>query len=75
MKVFQELLFYETFKKSHNATFIVLISKKSRGSEASDYRPISLMNRVYKIIFKVLAKRGEVVQKIISKPQNASVRG
>jgi hypothetical protein len=41
-----------------------------------DFRPISLVSGVYKIIAKVLANRlRRVVEKIISKSQNTFVRG
>lgn len=41
-----------------------------------DFCPISLVSGVYKIIAKVLANRlRKVVEKIISKPQNAFVKG
>lgn len=44
--------------------------------KVKEFRPISLMNGVYKIISKVLANRlGEVLEKIITKPQNAFVKG
>lgn len=44
--------------------------------EVDDFHPISLVSGVYKIISKVLANRLSVVmEQIISKPQNAFVRG
>ncbi|XP_042940888.1 uncharacterized protein LOC122275743 isoform X2 [Carya illinoinensis] len=76
MKVFQELHEAGKFEKSLNTTFIALIPKKVGANEVSAYRPISLVSGVYKIISKVLANRlSEVVGKIISKPQNAFVKG
>ena len=43
------------FEKSLNATFIALIPKKFRAIDFKDFRPISLVIGVYKIIAKVLA--------------------
>jgi len=52
------------------------VVEKSGAVDLKDFRPISLVSRVYKIIAKVLANRlGKVVEKIISKPQNAFVKG
>jgi len=71
-------LFYthSKFVKRFNATFLALIPKKSGAIDLKDFRPISLVSGVYKIIAKVLANRlRKVVDKIISKPQNAFVKG
>jgi len=45
------------FEKSLNATFISLIPKKLDVVEVKDFRPISLIWGVYKIIAKALANR------------------
>jgi hypothetical protein len=69
MAVCQE--FYEQgfFEKSLNATFICLIPKKPGAIELKDFRPISLVGSVYKIIAKVLAnKLSLVLAKRISSP-------
>jgi mannosylglycoprotein endo-beta-mannosidase len=64
------------FMRSFNATFIALIPKKPGVSDIKDYRPISLISGVYKIIAKVLANRlKEVLGKVVSKFQNAFVKG
>jgi hypothetical protein len=64
------------FEKSLNSTFIFLIPKMSGASELKDYRPISLVSGIYKIISKVLANRLRLVMNnIISIPQNAFVKG
>ena len=58
-----------------NATFITLIPKKNAAIEVKDFRPISLVWGVYKIIAKVLANRlRTVMEDIISTSQNAFVR-
>ena len=57
------------------ATFITLIPKKNPAIEVKDFRPISLVGGVYKIIAKVLATRLHMVMEdIISRSQNAFVR-
>ncbi|KAF5457277.1 hypothetical protein F2P56_021390, partial [Juglans regia] len=76
MQVFSEFHTYQKFEKSLNATFIALIPKKHGASLIEDFRPISLVSSVYKIISKVLANRlSPVLENIISKPQNAFIRG
>lgn len=63
------------FEKILNTTFIALIPKKVGGFKIRDFRPISLVNCVYKIIINVLANRMSVVMmNIISKSQNAFVK-
>ena len=42
------------FEKSLTTTFLALIPKKSGAMEIKDFRPISLVGGVYKIIAKVL---------------------
>uniref|UniRef100_A0A2N9I5S7 Reverse transcriptase zinc-binding domain-containing protein n=1 Tax=Fagus sylvatica TaxID=28930 RepID=A0A2N9I5S7_FAGSY len=64
------------FEKSINATFIALIPKKPGAMEMKNFRPISLISGVYKIVAKVLANRLKmVVGKVVSAPQNAFVQG
>jgi hypothetical protein len=75
MRVFQDFHASSKFEKSLNATFIALIPRKLRVVDVKDFRPISLVCRVYRIIAKVLANRlKKVVEKIISKPWNTFVR-
>ena len=64
------------FVKNLNASFLVLIPKKQTVEDFKDLRPISLVGGLYKILSKVLAniiKR--VLDKVISKSQNAFVKG
>ena len=64
------------FVKNLNATFLVLIPKKQTVEDFKDLRPISLVGGLYKILTKVLANRiKRVLDKVISKSQNAFVKG
>ena len=64
------------FVKNLNATFLVLIPKKQTVEDFKDLRPISLVGGLYKILSKVLANRiKRVMDKVISKSQNAFVEG
>lgn len=54
-----------------NSSFIALIPKKDRPNEASDFRPISLINCSLKLLNKVLVNRlKEVLQGTISTTQS-----
>ena len=64
------------FVKNLNATFLVLIPKKQTVEDFKELRPISLVGGLYKILTKVLANRiKRVLDKVISKSQNAFVKG
>ena len=58
---FEEFYQHCKFEKSLNATFIALIPKKNDASNIRDFRPISLVGSLYKILAKVLANRLKVV--------------
>ena len=54
----------------------MLIPKKGNVEDIKDYRPISLLGSLYKILAKVLANRlRRVLDKVISPSQNAFVEG
>ncbi|KAJ9689585.1 hypothetical protein PVL29_014989 [Vitis rotundifolia] len=76
MQVFEELHSQNAVFRSHNATFLVLIPKKEGVSDVQDFRPISLVGSLYKIIAKVLANRlKRVMGKLFSNSQNVFVEG
>ncbi|KAM2004953.1 hypothetical protein FF1_000090 [Malus domestica] len=59
-----------------NETYICLIPKKPDSVKLRDYRPISLVTSLYKIVTKVLANRlKEVMGSTISPSQGAFVKG
>nr|GEY34903.1 RNA-directed DNA polymerase, eukaryota [Tanacetum cinerariifolium] len=64
------------FPKECNSSFITLIPKVLDAKLVSDYRPISLIGSVYKIVTKVLANRlMEVISELVSDTQFAFVAG
>jgi hypothetical protein len=69
MNFFHNVHEHERFVKSLNATFITLIPKKLGQLEARDFRPISLIGSVYKILAKVLANRLQRIVFLISRLQ------
>jgi len=59
-----------------NASFITLIPKRKNPSTLNDYRPISLVGCMYKVIAKILANRLKgVLPKVIDKHQAAFLSG
>jgi hypothetical protein len=76
MRVFHHFHAYGSFVKSLNATFVTLIPKKAGAKEVKDFRPISLLGSLYKILAKVLANRLRVVLgNLITPTQNAFIKG
>ncbi|RVW48943.1 Transposon TX1 uncharacterized 149 kDa protein [Vitis vinifera] len=64
------------FIKGIIACFLVLIPKKGGVEDLKDFRPISLVGSLYKLLAKVLANRlKKVMGKLVSKSQNAFVEG
>ena len=59
-----------------NATFLVIIPKKGGAEDLGEFRPISLLGGLYKLMAKVLANRlKRVLNKVVLADQNAFVRG
>ncbi|RVX19808.1 LINE-1 reverse transcriptase-like [Vitis vinifera] len=76
MDLFREFYNQRSFANSLNSTFLVLIPKKGGAEDLGDFRPISLLGSLYKLLAKVLANRlKKVLDKVVSGDQNAFVRG
>ena len=62
--------------KGINSTFITLIPKVDNPHRLNDFRPISLVGSIYKILAKVLANRlRSVIGLVISDAQSAFIKG
>ena len=55
MAVFKHFHRYFEFEQSLNASFLSLIPKKNNTINIKDFRPISLVGCVYKLLSKMLA--------------------
>ncbi|KAJ9680329.1 hypothetical protein PVL29_019598 [Vitis rotundifolia] len=76
VKVFAEFHSSGIINQSTNASFIVLLPKKSMTKKISDFRPMSLITSLYKIIAKVLSGRLRgVLHETIHSTQGAFVQG
>jgi len=59
-----------------SATKLILLPKIARPQNASDFRPISCCNKLYKVISKLLSSRlKEVLPSLINQSQGAFVQG
>ena len=64
------------FVKSLNATFLTLVPKKGGAEDLKDFKPISLVGSLYKLLANVLANRlKKVLRKMITESQNAFLEG
>ena len=76
VRVFAEFHRSGIVNQSTNASFIVLLPKKSLTKKISDFRPISLITSLYKIIVKVLSGRLKgILHETIHSTQGAFVQG
>ena len=67
---------HSVFEWSVNASIITLIPKKSFALNIKDFRPISLVGSMYKLLSKVLVNRlRAVLDNLISESQNSFVGG
>ncbi|XP_057452783.1 uncharacterized protein LOC130744629 [Lotus japonicus] len=72
MRLFAEFYDFGKLVKGLNAGFIALIPKKNIPEEVADYRPISLIGSVYKLIAKVLTARLQQVMQYLLLPNQFS---
>ncbi|KAJ9701108.1 hypothetical protein PVL29_006452 [Vitis rotundifolia] len=76
VRVFAEFHSSGIINQNTNASFIVLLPKKSQSKKISDFRPISLITCLYKVIAKVLSGRLRgVLHETIHFSQGAFVQG
>ena len=76
LELFKEFYDQSSFAKSLNTTFLVLIPKKGGAEDLEDFRPISLLGRLFKLLANVLANRlKKVLGNVVYVDQNDFVRG
>jgi len=76
MQTIQNFHQNEMIEKSFNVTFRALIPKKYGAEELMDFRPISLIGGVYKIIAKLLTERMKTVMgELVDEHQMAFLKG
>ena len=74
MGFFKDFFERGKFVRSLNSMFLVLVPKKGGADDLRDYRPISLVGGLYKLLAKVLTNRlKKVVSKMVSPTQNAFI--
>ena len=73
---FEEFHSKGVIPKAVSASFLTLVPKVTNPQQLGEYRPISLIGSMYKMLAKVLAGRlKKVVPKVISETQNAFIAG
>lgn len=61
--------------KSINAAFVAFIPKKTGGVELNDFKSISLVGGLYKIVAKLLAERPKsMIHKLVDRQQMAFIK-
>ncbi|GJU58650.1 RNA-directed DNA polymerase, eukaryota [Tanacetum coccineum] len=75
-KAIQWLFYHSNFPRGCNSSFVALIPKVPDAKLVSDFRPISLLGSMYKVITKILANRlSSVISDLVSDVQTAFVSG
>ncbi|GJY15770.1 RNA-directed DNA polymerase, eukaryota [Tanacetum coccineum] len=73
-KVVRYFFHHGVFSKAGNSSFIALLPKVPNANKVNDFRPITLIGSLYKIISKILANRlVDVVGDIVNEVQSAFV--
>jgi hypothetical protein len=76
MTMFSQFFVTSTLPRSFSSYFITLIPKVDVPLGIGDFRPISLVSSLYKLVAKVLAGRlSTVMDKLISPNQSAFIKG
>ena len=76
MQFFKEFHAQGKLVKGINSSFLALIPKKPNPDCLNDYRPISLINSICKLLAKMLSRRMKsVMPSIINEAQGAFIRG
>ena len=70
MNLFKDFHERGKFVRSLNSSFLVLIPKRGGVEDLKEFRPISLVGSLYKLIAKVLANR---LKKVMNKLVNTSL--
>lgn len=75
LEALNEFALYPKLPKGVNTAFITLIPKTQNPTTTKDFRPISLVSSMYKILSKMVANRlKNVLPKIIDKTQSAFIK-
>ncbi|XP_019427110.1 PREDICTED: uncharacterized protein LOC109335433 [Lupinus angustifolius] len=76
IRMVEDFYSFGNLPRGCNASFIVLIPKNNSSQSLGEYRPISLIGCIHKIISKLLAARlKKVIHLIISDCQSAFIKG
>ncbi|XP_058783687.1 uncharacterized protein LOC131658409 [Vicia villosa] len=76
MRLIAEFHENERLVKGANNSFVILIPKKRNMMQVSNYRPISFIGCIYKVLYKVLTNIiKKVISMVISEPQSAFISG
>ncbi|MCH80340.1 cysteine-rich receptor-like protein kinase [Trifolium medium] len=76
MRFLLEFYSHGKLVKGSNCTFIALVPKVFNPQRVAEFRPISLVESMYKVLAKILANRLKtVIGKVVSETQSAFVKG